>query len=130
VVRCAKDIEKMIRPMLERLLRKIFRKQTKMVMGPRATTHELVEIQDSNEENKKVVGAIRNFFESCDKSRSNHRKSINDGATTDGKTPTHDSIIISIRFGKFTSICTKTQNNGTIKDGSINSIGKGYYDPK
>jgi hypothetical protein len=34
---------------------------------------------------------------------------MNDGATTYGKAPTHASIIISIRFGKLTNICTIKQ---------------------
>jgi hypothetical protein len=34
-----------------------------MTMGPNATMHELVEIQDSNKENKKYVDAIRRIFE-------------------------------------------------------------------
>ncbi len=33
-----------------------------MAMGLGATTHELVEIQDSNEENEKGVGAVRTFL--------------------------------------------------------------------
>ncbi len=37
---------------------KIFKKQTRMTMGPSATMHEFVEIQDSNKKNKKNVGAI------------------------------------------------------------------------
>ncbi len=63
MVRCAKDIEEMIRPMLERLRSKVFRKQMRMAMGHGATMHELMEIQDSSEENKKNVGVVQRIFE-------------------------------------------------------------------
>jgi hypothetical protein len=49
--------------MLERLRNKIFKKQTRMEMGSGVTMHELVEIQDSSEENKKSVSAVWIFFE-------------------------------------------------------------------
>jgi hypothetical protein len=61
VVRCVEGIEKTIRPLLERFQNEIFRRQARMAMGPSATMHEPMEIQDSNEENKEegVVGVPR-----------------------------------------------------------------------
>jgi hypothetical protein len=67
-----------------------------------------------------------NNFLSCHKSWSNHRKSTNDGATIVGRTTIHDFIIISIDFGKFTSIYTKRQKNSMVEDGSTNSRKKGH----
>jgi hypothetical protein len=57
VIRCAKDIEEMTRPLLERLQRGLFKCRTMMELG--TIIQELVEIPKSNHEiEEEGVGAI------------------------------------------------------------------------
>jgi hypothetical protein len=44
IVRCAKEIEEMIRPPIKRLQRGIFKRHAKVAMGPSVTTYEPVKI--------------------------------------------------------------------------------------
>jgi hypothetical protein len=62
-VRCVEEIKVMIRPLLERLQNKKFRKQMKVVTRPNATTHKAMEIQDSNKEDEEGVGMVRRLLE-------------------------------------------------------------------
>jgi hypothetical protein len=58
-----RSIEEMIRPLLERLQSEIFKRQARVAMGPGATPHEPMEIQDSNEENKEEgVGVVQRII--------------------------------------------------------------------
>ncbi len=63
MVRCVEGIEETIKPLLERLQIENFRRQVRVAMGPSATTHEPMEIQGSNEEDKKGVGAVWKIIE-------------------------------------------------------------------
>jgi len=56
VVRCAKNIEEMIRPLVERLCRGIFKKRTKVAMWLDAITKKPMEIQEIQESNNSEEG--------------------------------------------------------------------------
>lgn len=63
IVRCAKEIEEMIRPPLKRLQRGIFKRHAKVAMGPSLTTYEPVKIQGSSDKDKEGVGVVRRLIE-------------------------------------------------------------------
>ncbi len=57
-----KNIEEMIRPLLERLCRGIFKRRTKVAMGLNAITQKPMEIQESNN-SEEGVGVVLEFME-------------------------------------------------------------------
>jgi hypothetical protein len=67
-VKCAKDIEETIRPLLERLRNIIFKRQEKGGIGINARTHKLVDIYNCNKEDgEEVVGSIWRILEALTK---------------------------------------------------------------
>jgi hypothetical protein len=60
---CANDLEETTRPLLERLQKEVFKRKVRMATRLGAIMNELVEIQDSNNENKESVGVVHKFIE-------------------------------------------------------------------
>jgi len=97
-----------------------------MEMGLSAIMHKLVEIQDSNKENKEEgVGAIQRIIEVVTKVGQTVK---NPQIMVQPQMAKHQFMIPSwfqSSFGKFTSICTtKRQNNLMVENGSTNSSKK------
>jgi hypothetical protein len=92
---------------LERLWRGIFKKRLKVATWLGAIVHELVGLAriPMTKTTKKVLMQYKHLLSNA-RSLWNHRNHIEGSATTNGRT-IFASIIISIKFGKVTSLCTR-----------------------